>query len=139
MLNAERALKYRQAVGGFLYLAGETRPDLAFATTYMSQFNNCPYKEHWAGIEYIFRYLKQTKELKLPLQKTGKDLEVFCDSDWAGDKIGRRSFSGYAVLLAGGAVSWSSKKQQTTALSTVEGEYLSMCHAAKEVKWFQNF
>ncbi|XP_035231791.1 secreted RxLR effector protein 161-like, partial [Stegodyphus dumicola] len=132
MLNAEGALKYRQAVGGLLYLAGGTRPDLAFATTYMSQFNNCPSKEHWAGVQHILRYLKQTKELKLTFQKTGKNLEVFGDSDWAGDKIDRRSFSGYVVLLAGGAVSWSSKKQQTTALSTVEAEYLSMCHAAKE-------
>ncbi|XP_054724441.1 nucleosome-remodeling factor subunit BPTF-like [Uloborus diversus] len=133
MLNAEEALKYRQAVGGLLYLAGGTRPDLAFATTYMSQFNSCPSKEHWAGVQHLLRYLKQTKDLKLVFQKTGKNIEVFCDSDWANDKIDRRSFSGYVVLLAGGAVSWSSKKQRTTALSTVEAEYFSMCHAAKEV------
>ncbi|MBK5649679.1 MAG: Ty1/Copia family ribonuclease HI, partial [Acinetobacter sp.] len=120
-------------------LAGGTRPDLAFATTYMSQFNSCPSKEHWASVQHILRYLKQTKNLKLTFQKTGKNLEVYCDSDWASDKIDRRSFSGYVVLLAGGAVSWSSKKQRTTALSTVEAEYFSMCHAAKEVLWFQNF
>lgn len=139
MLNAEGALKYRQAVGGLLYLAGGTRPDLAFATTYMSQFNNCPSKEHWSGVQHILRYLSQTKELKLSFQKTGKNIEIFCDSDWASDKIDRRSFSGYVVLLAGGAVSWSSKKQKTTALSTVEAEYFSMCHAAKEALWFQHF
>lgn len=138
-LNAEEALKYRQAVGGLLYLAGGTRPDLAFATTYMSQFSNCPSREHWAGVQHVLRYLKQTKEFKLTFQKTGRNLEVFCDSDWAGDKIDRRSFSGYVVLLAGGAVSWSSKKQRTTALSTVEAEYFAMCHVAKEVLWFQNF
>ncbi len=139
MLNAEGALKYRQAIGGLLYLAGGTRPDLAFATTYMSQFNSRPSTEHWAGVQHILRYLKQTKNLKLSFQRTGKNLEVFCDSDWANDKTDRRSFSGYVVLLAGGAVSWSSKKQRTTALSTVEAEYFSMCHAAKEVLWFQNF
>lgn len=139
MLSAAEALKYRQAVGGLLYLSGGTRPDLAFATTYMSQFNNRPSKEHWTGVQHILRYLKQTKNTKLIFQKTGKSLEVFCDSDWASDKVDRRSFSGYVVLLAGGAVSWSSKKQRTTALSTVEAEYIAMCHAAKEVLWFQNF
>lgn len=139
MLNAEGALKYRQAIGGLLYLAGGTRPDLAFATTYMSQFNSCPSKEHWTGVQHILRYLKQTKNLKLTFEKTGKNLEVFCDSDWANDRTDRRSFSGYVILLAGGAISWSSKKQRTTALSTVEAEYFSMCHAAKEVLWFQNF
>lgn len=139
MLNPEGVLKYRQAVGGLLYLAGTTRPDLAFATTYMSQFNSCPSKEHWAGVQHILRYLNQTKNLKLSYAKTGRSLEVFCDSDWAGDKMDRRSFSGYVILLAGAAVSWSSKKQRTTALSTVEAEYISMCHAAKEVLWFRNF
>lgn len=139
MLSAEQALRYRQAVGGLLYLSGGTRPDLAFATTYMSQFNNRPSKEHWTGVQHILRYLKQTKDTKLIFQQTGKGLQVFCDSDWASDKVDRRSFSGYVILLAGGAVSWSSKKQRTTALSTVEAEYFAMCHAAKEVLWFQNF
>ncbi|KAL1483366.1 hypothetical protein MTO96_033252 [Rhipicephalus appendiculatus] len=36
-------------------------------------------------------------------------------------------------------ISWSSKKQQSTALSTVEAEYIAMCHAAKEALWLQNF
>jgi hypothetical protein len=110
-MRADGALKYWQAVGGLLYLTGGTRPDFAFTTTYMSQFNNCPSKVYWSGIQHIFRYLKQTKDLKLTFQKIGKHLEVFCDSDWAGDKLDRRSFSGYIALLAGGTVSWSSKKQ----------------------------
>lgn len=138
-LEAEDALKYRQTIGGLLYLSGGTRPDLAFATTYMSQFNNQPSKEHWTGIQHILRYLKQTKSSKLTFQKTGKSLEVYSDSDWAGDRIDRRSFSGYVVKLAGGAVSWCSRKQRTTALSTVEAEYLAMCQVTKEVLWYQHF
>lgn len=50
MLDVEKALQYRQAVGGLLYLSEGRRPNLAFGTKYMIQFNNCPSKEHWSGI-----------------------------------------------------------------------------------------
>ncbi|KAL1433346.1 hypothetical protein MTO96_012641 [Rhipicephalus appendiculatus] len=53
--------KYRKAIGALLYLVGGTRPDLAFATTYMSQFNEHPTEEHWSGMRHILRYVKQTK------------------------------------------------------------------------------
>lgn len=41
-------------------------------------------------------------------------------------------------MIGNAAVSWSSRKQRTTALSTVEAEYLAMCEAAKEAIWFRN-
>jgi len=40
--------------------------------------------------------------------------------------------------MAGGAVSWSSKKQQTVALSTAEAEYVSATHVAKQVLWHRS-
>lgn len=130
---------YRQAIGGLLYLAGGTRPDLAFAASYMSQFNVKPTEQHWSGLKHMLRYLKQTKDVALTFSKTGKQIQAFCDADWATDCVDRRSFSGYVFTLAGAAVSWSSKKQTSTALSTVEAEYIAMCHATKEVLWLQHF
>ena len=38
-------------------------------------------------------------------------------------------------LLAGGAVSWRSKKQTIVALSTCEAEYVALCSATKEALW----
>lgn len=131
--------RYRQAVGGLLYLAGGTRPDLAFSASYLSQFNEHPTVEHWNGVKHVLRYIKQTKKYALTYTKTGKVMQAFCDADWASDKVDRRSFSGYAFILAGAAISWSSRKQRSTALSTVEAEYLAMCEAAKEVLWLQHF
>ena len=42
-----------------------------------------------------------------------KNLVVYSDADWAGDLDDRHSTSGNVFLMAGGAISWVSKKQAT--------------------------
>ena len=41
--------------------------------------------------------------------------------------------------LNGGAVSWKSSKQELTADSTTESEYIAASKAAKEVVWIKKF
>ena len=50
----------------------------------------------------------------------------------------RHAISGYVFMLNGGAVSWSSKWQDTISLSTTKAEYIALTHAAKEAIWFRN-
>ena len=50
-----------------------------------------------------------------------------------------RSIAGYIFLLTGGAISWSSKRQSTLALSTTEAEYMAAIHASKEALWLNRF
>jgi hypothetical protein len=66
-----------------------------------------------------------------------EDLNIFTDADWANDPD-RKSVSGYVITLAGGAVSWASKKQATIALSTAEAEYIAAAHVAKQVLWHKH-
>ena len=47
-------------------------------------------------------------------------LEGYTDADWAGYKVDQRSTSGFVFSLESGAISWSSKKQPTVALSSIE-------------------
>src|SRR5271154_1896438 len=42
-------------------------------------------------------------------------------------------------MLCGGAVSWQSKKQPTTVLSSVEAEYMAATQATKEAIWWRTF
>jgi hypothetical protein len=39
--------------------------------------------------------------------------------------------------MAGGLVTWSSKRQATVALSTVEAEYVAMSRCAQQMVWMQ--
>ena len=50
-----------------------------------------------------------------------------------------KSISGYVITMCGGAVSWSSKKQSVTALSSTEAEYIAAAHVAQEASWLQLF
>lgn len=69
----------------------------------------------------------------------GADVEVcgYTDADWAGSSYDRKSTSGYVFSLGSGAVSWSSKKQPTVALSSTEAEYRGAAMAACEIAWLR--
>jgi hypothetical protein len=103
----------------------------------MSQFNERPSEFHWRSVKHIFRYLKETKHLSLTFRRTGRALETFSDADWGADKVDRKSFSGYVLILGGAAISWCSKKQSTVALSSAEAEYVAAALATKEVLWIR--
>jgi hypothetical protein len=59
------------------------------------------------------------------------------DADWASNVNDRKSTSGFIFMLAGGAISWGSKKQSAVALSSTEAKYIAATHAAKEVVWLR--
>ena len=45
----------------------------------------------------------------------------------------RHAISRYALMLHGGAISWSTKWQEIVSLSTTESKYVAMTHVAKKV------
>ena len=67
-----------------------------------------------------------------------KGLEGFTDADSATQEH-RHAITGYTFLIDGGAISWSSKKQEIVMLSTAKSEYVATTHAAKEAIWLRQF
>ncbi|MCO5578478.1 hypothetical protein L7F22_032320 [Adiantum nelumboides] len=61
----------------------------------------------------------------------------YTDFDWAGSVSDRRSTSGYMFSFGSVAVTWSSKKQPTVALSSTKAEYRGAAVAACEVAWLK--
>lgn len=129
---------YQEAIGCLLYAAQGCRPDISFAVNCLSKFNNCHSQIHWAAVKRVFRYLQGTKKMKLCYSRdVSPGIKVYSDADWANDSDDRRSVSGYVVLMQGGPISWSSKRQQTVALSTTEAEYMAVSATTQEVMWIQ--
>jgi hypothetical protein len=65
------------------------------------------------------------------------ELVGFSDSDYAGCKVDRKSTSGGCQLLGRSLVSWSSKKQNSVALSTAEAEYISAGSCCAQLLWMK--
>lgn len=124
--------EYQSLIGSLMYLAVATRPDLTYTVSYLSQFNQNPNKQHWLAAKHALRYLKGTTGQGLKFQKSGKSFFGFADSDWASDSLDRRSHSGFFFVMANAAITWESRKQRTTALSSTEAEYMSLTEATKE-------
>ncbi|KAG6608742.1 Integrase catalytic core protein [Phytophthora cinnamomi] len=127
---------FREAVGALMHLMTSTRPDIAFAVGYVSRFMENPQVEHWIAVKRIFRYLQGTKSYGIRFSP-GKDIDFqgYSDADWAGDLSDRKSTSGYLFQVAGGPISWGSKKQSSVSLSTSEAEYIALSLAIQEGKW----
>jgi len=66
-------------------------------------------------------------------------LDGFTDSNFQSDVDDRKSISGFVFICNGGAVTWKSSKQATTADSTTEAEYIAASDAAKEAVWIKKF
>ena len=124
---------YQEVVGSLMYLMVTTRPDIAYAVSQLARYMSCHGPQHHEAAKRVLRYLKGTMTLGLTYG-TSKDLTLqgFSDSDWGGNTETRRSTTGYAFMLAGGAVSWASKTQKTVALSSTEAEYMALTETAKE-------
>ena len=58
---------------------------------------------------------------------------TYTDADHGGNPDNGRSTGGYAIIMAGGAVSWSSPLQPVVSLSTTEAEYIAAVEAGKEI------
>ncbi|GKD35675.1 retrovirus-related pol polyprotein from transposon TNT 1-94 [Tanacetum coccineum] len=68
---------------------------------------------------------------------TAMALTAYADADHAGCQDTRRSTSGSAKFLWEKLVSWSSKKQKCTAISTTEAEYIAMSGCCAQILWMR--
>nr|GEZ76971.1 Gag-Pol polyprotein [Tanacetum cinerariifolium] len=94
-----------------------------------------PTEKHLIAVKRIFRYLKDTIHMGLFYPKdTDFELTAFLDSDHAGCLDSRKSTSGGIQFLGGDKlVSWLSKKQDCTSMSSAEAEYVSLSACCSQV------
>ena len=134
----DASFPYLEAVGCLMYLSSVSRPDITFAVVKMASFSRNPSMVHWNCVKRILKYLSGTQDASLTFG--GEEPLVFravTDSDWGGDHREMKSTSGFMMLLNGSPVSWTSRLQKKTALSSLEAEYVSLAEGLKEILYFR--
>jgi len=111
---------YRGMIGSLLYFT-TSRPDILFSVCLCARFQSDLRESNLTTVKRIFRYLKGTTNLGLLYRKSlDYKLAGFCDADYAGDRIERKSTSGNCQFLGENLISCSCKRQATIVLSTAE-------------------
>ncbi|GJX40607.1 hypothetical protein Tco_0255597 [Tanacetum coccineum] len=90
--------KYRSMVEALMYLTA-SRPDIVHTRCYCARYQAIPTEKHLKEVKRIFWYIKNNINMGLWYPK-----------DIGGDKL----------------VSWSSKKQDCTSMSSAEAKYVSL-------------
>jgi len=122
----------------FIY---NSRPDISYAVGLISRFMCNPRASHMAATKHILRYLKETTGYGLlfpvSLNEFEDCLEAWSDSDWCGDKVGRKRTYEYFFKYLKAPISWCSKKQTVVALSSCEAEYIAAAETTCQCVWLE--
>ncbi|KAL0420492.1 UNVERIFIED_CONTAM: Retrovirus-related Pol polyprotein from transposon TNT 1-94 [Sesamum latifolium] len=90
-------------------------------------------------VKTILKYLRRTKDMFLVYGGGELILEGYSDASFQSDEDDAKSQLGLVFKLNGGVVACKSSKQDTTADSTTEAEYIAASKAAKEAVWMKNY
>ncbi|GJU46192.1 retrotransposon protein, putative, ty1-copia subclass [Tanacetum coccineum] len=109
-----KGIPYASVVGSIMYAVRCTRPDVAFSQNLTSRYQQIPGESHWTAVKNILKYLINTKDMFLVYGgDSTTELGVTCYTDAS-------------------AIDWKSSKQSTTAMSSMEAEYIAAAEAAME-------
>jgi hypothetical protein len=131
---------YRSVLGLVMWGQLATRPDLSFAVSLLAHFQANPDLSHWSALLHVIGYIKNTLDYGLTYSREHELMPTaFVDADYGVCRDTRCSTSGYVFTMARGPVTWSSKRQATVALSTVEAEYVVMSRCTQQMIWMQSW
>ena len=134
---------YRSVIGKLNFLEKSTRPDISVSVHQCARFSESPKRSHAEAVKRIGRYLLATRDKGLIIRpNTDWHFECWVDADFAGnwrpadahiDPMTSKSRSGWIVRFAGAPITWASKMQTITAMSTTEAEYIALSTSLREV------
>ena len=130
--------EYQQCVGSLMHVMVWTHPDIAHAVGIVLRHAATSRQAHMTAVKRIFCYLWGISDYKLTYRRDkAGELVVYSDSDWAGDKMDRKSTSGFVAMLNGDLVVWSLKKQASTLLSSTEAKFIALTFVTQKLIWLR--
>jgi hypothetical protein len=129
---------YQELTGSLNYLAITSHPDITSAVSKLCQFNSKLTFTHLKEGKHVLRYAIHTCHYSLKFGigiNKNHELKLvgYADADYGGRLINRKSMTGYIFIFNCGPISWSSRKQPTVAMSTMEAEYMALSDTIRKL------
>ena len=135
-----RSNLFARLLGELQFIVNATRPDIAYAVNRLASYTTNPSLQHVGVLKCILRYLKGTKDHSIVYKALPQEPNFFygyTDASY-GNTDDHRLISGYVFLARNSAITWSSRKQVSIALSLTEAEYVALSEAAREACWLKS-
>jgi hypothetical protein len=144
-----KKMPYRARIGLLLWLARNTRPDIAYQVNALARVAHNPGRTHWDATSHLIRYVANTRKHGLVYKRDASaSIEpgswkpvLWSDATWAPDYghafDNYRSTTGWLSTLSGNSVSWTSHRQPVVAQSSAESEWYAANDAAKEAAYIR--
>ncbi|GJU22654.1 retrovirus-related pol polyprotein from transposon TNT 1-94 [Tanacetum coccineum] len=129
---------YRGMIGTLMYLTA-SRPNLTFVVCMYVRYQAKPTEKHLHAVKRIYKYLRGIVNRGLLYPKDSFiTLTAYAHTDHAGFQDTRRSTSGSMQLLGDRLISWSSKRQKSAVISSMEAEYIALSSCCAQVLWMRS-
>lgn len=126
--------KYQAMIGSILYIARMWRPDIRYAVARLCIKSASPKSVNVQKAKKVLGYLLATQHKGIQLGPLDEEIEVYCD---AGEEtLEDHATNGIVVKSGASPLSWTSRKQDVTILSSTEAEYVALSAAAQDALWF---
>ena len=134
-----KAAGYMHIVGTLLWCSRNCYPEISQGVSQLCSVMSKPSPEAFNCALHMIKYLYCNRDRGICFNSDGNlDPLTLYDASNKGDYGDSKVSAGYVVMLAGGPISWSSKKAQHSGTSSSHNEYMAAFHAAKESKWVRD-
>ena len=138
--NKIQDIPYQEALGLLMQLQVATWSDISHAITLLSHFAHNPEKSHWTAVKHVLAYIKGILYYEITYKADSKlNPTGYVDSNFVGCKDIHCSTEENIFIMAGGPVSWKSKRQETVALSMVEAKYMGFSRVTTQALWISKY
>jgi hypothetical protein len=139
--DSETCSQFASLVGGLLYFANTTRPDISFAASALSCFMATSTPTLLQHARHVVKYLAGSRDRKLILGAASpgrSELATWSDSNFADDPLTMRSVAGVVVIWQHSLLLWRSVKLPDIVKSTTSAEYVAASMASDEIVFIRN-
>jgi hypothetical protein len=110
IINKNFKINYQSIINSLMYVMLNIKLDIIYLIAIISKYAFNSIQIHWQTIKRIFRYLRETYQMKLMFQKSLKCLKKYTNFDKIDDQNIKELISNYVFNINNETINWLSKR-----------------------------